>query len=168
MLIVKLESSELISSEQEMKSRLCSVDDEHLKQNTYIKQSSSDMNNNSTFVFKKIKTKMSTNTIDKNSMETPSTNQPDDDCVLEIVNQLSVSSSNDSRPPLADLFTQSSTKSTGSMNNQNNSSKVLSPATSTISLGHIQINLNDSNQSVDCSVCGDKATGKILISQCLF
>ncbi len=81
----------------------------------------------------------------------------DDESGLEASTQLSVSSSNDSTSPLSTSF-----------HNSTSSSKLnlLASPDGVSNLGNIQINLNDMNNNntsstlANCSVCGDRATGK--------
>lgn len=156
---VKLESSNLMSV-QDMK---CSSEDIRTQQVEASLTGQKDMNNNSNFIFK--------GSLDKNSMESNNNNNsqqhhlsslPVDDVSIELSTQLSVSS-NDSTSPLSNSFSQCSTNvsngASSTNNNNNNSNKLLSPATPNVNMGHIQINLNDSNQITNCLVCGDRATG---------
>lgn len=144
----------------------CSSEDIRTQQQEASSTGQKDMNNNSNFIFK--------SSLDKNSMESNNNQQlhhlsslPVDDVGIELSNQLSVSS-NDSTSPLSNSFSQCTTNSasngassSNNNNNNNNSNKLLSPATPNVNMGHIQINLNDSNQIANCLVCGDRATGNL-------
>lgn len=156
-----------------MKSRMCLIDDDILNSSSIT----SDIDNNNNNCLIKL-----TNIQNKNSTESSCLDQnqrvlnlpnlmPDEENSLDMTNQLSVSST-ESSSPLSNSFsislqpgTQSNMILSNTKNSPNNSisgglNKISSSNTSSVNLGHIQINLNDSNQLANCSVCGDRATGK--------
>lgn len=163
---------------QDMKSRMCLLDDDVLNSSSIT----SDINNNNCL----IKLSNIHNNNNKNSTESSFLGQnqrvlnltsltPDEENSLDMTNQLSVSST-DSSSPLSNSFsislhagTQSNMISSNTTKKSPNNSisgglnKISSTNTTSVNLGHIQINLNDSNQLANCSVCGDRATGIFFI-----